>query len=195
MSEDQLYIHVHVSVIYNPCVTRLMNIFYGVILTPKQTIGIIINSLPIIIEKDYNYNAISTVSDEYFSSHSAEGKAHSVLISEWDSEYLNLSPVNICLSTPVVQFCNFRLKLIHMLLYISFISEISREFTKKHPNSPPQCKGLPFFIRPSKTGRIMGSPVAGGRAASSSLSGAYLQNYSTYGWIDLIEGECSAKES
>ena len=23
MSEDQLYIHVHVSVIYNPCVTRL----------------------------------------------------------------------------------------------------------------------------------------------------------------------------
>ena len=27
--------------------------------------------------------------------------------------------------------------------------------------------------------RIMGSPVAGGRAASSSLSGAYLQNYSS----------------
>ena len=36
-----------------------------------------------------------------------------------------------------------------------------------------------FFIRPSKTGRIMGSPVAGGLAASSSLSGAYLQNYSS----------------
>ena len=63
MIEDQLYIHVHVSVIYNPCVTRLTDIFYGVILTPKQTIRIIINrsSLPIIIEKDYNYNAIPTV--------------------------------------------------------------------------------------------------------------------------------------
>ena len=36
-----------------------------------------------------------------------------------------------------------------------------------------------LFIRSSKTGRIMGSPVAGGRAASSSLSGAYLQNYSS----------------
>ena len=38
MSEDHLYIHVHVSVIYNPCVTRLTNIFYGIILTLKQTI-------------------------------------------------------------------------------------------------------------------------------------------------------------
>ena len=100
--EDQLYIHVHVSVIYNPCVARLMNIFYGVILTSKQTIRIIISSLPIIIKKDYNYNAISTLSDEYFFSHSAEGKAHSVLVSESDSEYLNLSPVNICLSSSVV---------------------------------------------------------------------------------------------
>ena len=36
-----------------------------------------------------------------------------------------------------------------------------------------------LFIRPSKTGRIMGSPMAGGRAASSSLSGAYLQSYSS----------------
>ena len=46
----------------------------------------------------------------------------------------------------------------------------------------------PIFIRPSKTGRIMGSPMAGGRAASTSLSGAYLQNYSSYGyeisWVD-----------
>ena len=39
--------------------------FYGVIVTQKQTIRIITNSLPI-IEKDYNYTAISTVSDEYF---------------------------------------------------------------------------------------------------------------------------------
>ena len=82
MSKDQLYIHVHLSVIYNPCVTRFTNIFYSVILTPKQTIRIIINSLPIIIEKDINYNAISTVSNEYFFSHSADGKAHSVIVSE-----------------------------------------------------------------------------------------------------------------
>ena len=102
MSEDQLYIHVHVSVIYNRFVTRLTNIFYGIILTPKQPIGITINSLPTITEKDYHYNTISTVSDEYFFSHSAEGKAYSVIVSESDSEYLNLSPVNICLSSPVV---------------------------------------------------------------------------------------------
>ena len=97
ISEDQLYIHVHVSVIYNPFVSPY-EYFYSIILIPKQTIRIIINSLPIIIEKDYNYNAISTVSEEYFFSHSAEGKAHSVILSESDSEYLNLSPVNICLS-------------------------------------------------------------------------------------------------
>ena len=102
MSKDQLYIHVHVSVIYNPCVTRLTNIFYGVILKPKQTIRTVINSLPIIIEKAYNYNGISTVWDEYFLSHSSERKAHSVLVSESDSGYLNLSPVNICLSSPVI---------------------------------------------------------------------------------------------
>ena len=97
MSEDQLYIHVHVYIcsLQSLC-SSPYEYFYGVILTPKQTIRIIINSLPIIIEKDYNYNAISTVSDEYFFSHSAEGKAHSVLVSESDSEYLNLSPVNIC---------------------------------------------------------------------------------------------------
>ena len=45
-----------------------------------------------------------------------------------------------------------------------------------------------LFIRLSKTGRIMGSPMAGWRAASTSLSGAYLQNYSSYGyeisWVD-----------
>ena len=101
MSEDQLYIYVHVFVIYNPFVSHY-EYFQGVILIPKQTIRIIINSLPIIIEKDYNYNAISTVSDEYFISHSAEGKAHSVIVSESDSEYLYLSPVDICLFSPVV---------------------------------------------------------------------------------------------
>ena len=54
-----------------------------------------------------------------------------------------------------------------------------------------------IFIRPSKTGRIMGSPMAGGRAsgweASTSLSGEYLQNYSSYGykisWVDRSHQE------
>ena len=54
-----------------------------------------------------------------------------------------------------------------------------------------------IFIRPSKTGRIMESPMAGGRpggrAASTSLSGAYLQNSSSYGyeisWVDRSHQE------
>ena len=45
---------------------------------------------------------------------------------------------------------------------------------------------LGFFIRPSKTGCIMGSPVAGG--VPHSLSGAYLQDCASYGseilWVD-----------
>ena len=47
-----------------------------------------------------------------------------------------------------------------------------------------------LFIRPSKTGHIMGSPVAGGWAGCvpHSLSGAYLQNYTSCGyetsWVD-----------
>ena len=57
-----------------------------------------------------------------------------------------------------------------------------------------------FIISPSKTGRIMGSPMADGRAASISLSGAYLQNYTSYGYeISCVDrsyqGECSAQES
>ena len=56
-----------------------------------------------------------------------------------------------------------------------------------------------IFIRLSKTGRIMGSPLAGGRRPHS-LSGAYLQDYASYGyeilwWIDLIKAEYSAQES
>ena len=72
-----------------------------------------------------------------FSLDSAEGKAHSVFVIKSDSEYLDLSPVNICLTSPVVYFCNFGLKLIHRLLCILLlISEIWREFTQKHSNSP-----------------------------------------------------------
>ena len=48
------------------------------------------------------------------------------------------------------------------------------------------CIQFSFFIRLSKTGRIMLSPVAGG--IPHSLSGAYLQDYASYGyetsWVD-----------
>ena len=56
-----------------------------------------------------------------------------------------------------------------------------------------------LFIRPSKTGRIMGSPVAGGRRPvlcpehiSKTTLGRVMK---FHGWIDLIQGECSAQES
>ena len=60
-----------------------------------------------------------------------------------------------------------------------------------------------FIIRPLKTGRIMGSPMAGGRPGGrrpvlcpehiSKTTLARVMKF--HGWIDLIEGECSAKES
>ena len=101
MSVDQLNACTYICKLQPVCRSPY-EYFYGVILTPKQTIQIIIYSLPVFIEKDYNYNAIATVSDGYFFSHSGEGKAHSVLVIESDSEYLNLSHKNICLSSPVV---------------------------------------------------------------------------------------------
>ena len=60
-----------------------------------------------------------------------------------------------------------------------------------------------IFIRPSKTGRIMGSPVAGGRPGGrrpvrcpEHISKTTLPRVMKFhGWIDLIEGECSVKES
>ena len=60
-----------------------------------------------------------------------------------------------------------------------------------------------IFIRPSKTGRIMGSPVAGVRAGGrrpvlcpehiSKTTLARVMKF--HGWIDLIHGEQSAQES
>ena len=60
-----------------------------------------------------------------------------------------------------------------------------------------------LFIRPSKTGHIMGSPVAGGRAGGRRpvLCPEYISKTTLarvmkfHGWIDLIQGECSAQES
>ena len=56
-----------------------------------------------------------------------------------------------------------------------------------------------LFIRPSKTGRIMGSPVAGWRRpvlCPEHISKTTLARVMKFhGWIDLIQGECSAQES
>ena len=64
-----------------------------------------------------------------------------------------------------------------------------------------------LFIRPSKTGRIMASPVAGVRAGVRAggrrpvlcpehISKTTLPRVMKFhGWIDLIQGECSAQES
>ena len=54
----------------------------------------------------------------------------------------------------------------------------------------PVTSNFSFFIRPSKTGRIMLSPRVGGRAGGvpHSLSAAYLQDYASCGyetsWVD-----------
>ena len=56
-----------------------------------------------------------------------------------------------------------------------------------------------LFIRPSKTGRIMGSPVVGGWRpvlCPEHISKSTLPRVMKFhGWIDLIQGECSAQES
>ena len=56
-----------------------------------------------------------------------------------------------------------------------------------------------IFIRQSKTGSIMGSPVVGGRRpvlCLEHISKTVLARVMKFhGWIDLIEGECSVKES
>ena len=61
--------------------------------------------------------------------------------------------------------------------------ENGRKSSEKIENN---CKQFLLFIHPSKKGRIMLSPVAGG--VPHSLSGAYLQDYASYGyetsWVD-----------
>ena len=60
-----------------------------------------------------------------------------------------------------------------------------------------------LFIRLSKMGRIMGSPMAGGRVGGwrpllcpEHISKTILATVMKFhGWIDLIKGECSAQES
>ena len=62
---------------------------------------------------------------------------------------------------------------------------------------------LNIFIRPSKTGRIMGSSAAGGRPGGRRpvLCPEHIPKTTLarvmkfHGWIDLIQGECSAQES
>ena len=56
-----------------------------------------------------------------------------------------------------------------------------------------------IFIRPLKTGRIMGSPMAGGRRpllCPEHISKTILATVMKFhGWIDLIKRECSVQES
>ena len=82
----------------------------------------------------------------------------------------NISAQFYCsvLNEVFLEHCSFTLKY-----------DSSFRHLESHGNSVCRCTTPPFIIRPSKIGRIMGSPVTGGWAASSSLSGAYLQNYST----------------
>ena len=64
----------------------------------------------------------------------------------------------------------------------------------------PCHKQFLLFICPSKTGRIMLSPVAGGQAASPILCPEHISKtmlatvMKLHGWIDLIKVECSAQE-
>ena len=57
-----------------------------------------------------------------------------------------------------------------------------------------------LFILPSKTGRIMLSPVAGAQAASPILCPEHISKtmlatvMKFCGWIDLMKAECSAQE-
>ena len=57
-----------------------------------------------------------------------------------------------------------------------------------------------LFIHQWKTGRIMLSPVGGGRAASPILCPEHISKtmlatvMKLHGWIDLIKAECSAQE-
>ena len=70
--------------------------------------------------------------------------------------------------------------LIHLL---KFEFEVVENIVEKGENP---YRHFLLFIRLSKTGRIMLSPVAGG--VPHSLSGAYLQDYASYGyetsWVD-----------
>ena len=84
------------------------------------------------------------------------------------------------------------------------LDENDRKFYKKGKNSVGKgeiayYEQFLLFIRPSKTGRIMGSPVAGGRRPvlyPEHISKTTLARVMKFhGWIDLIQGECSAQES
>ena len=65
-------------------------------------------------------------------------------------------------------------------------------------NTSYQYNVFSLFIRLSKTGRIMGSPVTGGRRpvlCPEHISKTILPRVMKFhGWIDLIKGECSEQE-
>ena len=83
----------------------------------------------------------------------------------------------------------------HFLLFLQSFREPSSLLKEKMPVT---TSIFSFFIRPSKTGRIMGSPVAGRRPVlcPEHISKTILARVMKFhGWIDLIQGECSAQES
>ena len=95
-------------------------------------------------------------------------------------------------------FADDRIKLAKMMIF--FVDQVEN-IAGKGENAGHQHFLL--FIHPSKTGRIMGSPVAGRRAGGrrpvlclehiSKTTLARVMKF--HGWIDLIQGECSAQES
>ena len=105
--------------------------------------------------------------------------SHCVMISSLsrclslDSGYVRMQPV------AVEEYCG---------KYLSTLSEMIPGFFKILEEEPFENivgnQHFLIFIRPSKTGRIMVSPVAGGSVGGvpHSLSGAYLQDYASYGY-------------
>ena len=90
-----------------------------------------------------------------------------------------------------------------ILLYNSrffFLFLYSINLCQLNDNSRPVNTYI-IFIRPLKTGRSMGSPVAGGWAASPILCPEYISKtilamvMKLHGWIELKKAECSAQES
>ena len=69
---------------------------------------------------------------------------------------------------------------------VSQLNKCPKKGNKKNHDGKTETVGNQIFIRPSKTGRIMLSPVVG--CVPQSLSGAYLQDYASYGyetsWVD-----------
>ena len=101
--------------------------------------------------------------------------------------------------------CAEKLKLVlELMIFLGFFFScfyaISTVFHIFNSDSSQIHVSWTIFIRPSKTGHIMLSPVAGGQAASPILCPEHISKtmlatvMKLHGWIDLIKAECSAQE-